>query len=153
MILKIGNRKSNHYSRVYAGRNSLKFKYEMKGKFLRKYHSLLIENNLEELENKLSKRFLYNFGKILPLQYSYLDWLIVKLRPIKKQLLYSSSLQTHYLGLMDFTLEINRNSWIAKVWIAEELFYYNHAFLFPYLVQGKPTKHEFEILFKIIHQH
>ena len=241
LILKIGNRKSNHYSRIYEGRNYLKFEYEIKGQFLRKYHSLLIENNLEEFENKLSKRFLYNFGKLLPLQYSYLDWLVVKLRPIKKQLFHSSSLQTHYLQVMDFTSETNRksfftflqflryaqdldyetgflgstpyrrlifpvqdflkykkesnnyyqlkklieffdqlqsnsfikffsdtqyrslvtipevqleksrrNSWIAKVWIAEELFYYKHPFFFPDLLQRKPTKHEFEVLFKII---
>ena len=74
---------------------------------------MLIENNLEEFENKLSKRFLYNFGKLLPLQYSYLDWLVVKLRPIKKQLFHSSSLQTHYLQVMDFTSETNRKSFFT----------------------------------------
>lgn len=202
---------------------------------------MLIENNLEEFENKLSKRFLYTFGKVLPLQYFYLDWLVGKLRPIKNQVLHSSSLQTHYLQVMDFTSETNwksfftflqflryaqdldyeigflgstsyrqlrfavqdflkykkesnnyyqlkklieffdqlqsnsfikffrdtqylsllvisevqldksrRNSWIGKVWIAEELFYYNHPFLFPDLLKRKPTKDEFEVLFKII---
>jgi len=35
-------------------------------------------------------------------------------------------------------------------WIAEELFYYKHPFIFPDLLQRKPTKHEFEVLFKII---
>lgn len=35
LILKIGNRKSNHYSRIYEGRNYLKFEYEIKGQFLR----------------------------------------------------------------------------------------------------------------------
>ena len=85
----------------------------MKGKFLQEYHLLLIENNLEEFENKLSKRFLYNFGKLLPLQYSYLDWLVVKLRPIKKQLFHSSSLQTHYLQVMNFTSETNRKSFFT----------------------------------------
>ena len=38
-----------------------------------------------------------------------------------------------------------RNSWIA-----EELIYYKHPFLFPDLLQRKPTKHKFEVLFKII---
>jgi len=42
LILKIGNRKSNHYSRIYQTKNALRFEYEMKGKFLRYYHSLLV---------------------------------------------------------------------------------------------------------------
>ena len=43
-----------------------------------------------------------------------------------------------------------QNSWIAKVWIAEELFYYAHPFLFPNLLKRKLTKHEFEVQFKVI---
>lgn len=76
-ILKIRNRKSNHYFRIYQGDNFLRFEYEMKGRFLRDYHLLLISNNLEEFETKLSKIFLTNFGKILPLHFSYLNWLVI----------------------------------------------------------------------------
>lgn len=87
--LKIGNRKSNHYSQIYKIKQGVKFEYEMKGRFLRKYHSSLVSNNLEEFENELSKRFVENFGKNkkLPLHYYYLDWLVIKLRPIRKQLI------------------------------------------------------------------
>nr|WPV72505.1 hypothetical protein orf212 [Navicula sp.]WPV72567.1 hypothetical protein orf212 [Navicula sp.]WPV72662.1 hypothetical protein orf212 [Navicula sp.]WPV72725.1 hypothetical protein orf212 [Navicula sp.] len=53
-ILKIGNRKSNHYFRIYETKNSLKFEHEMKGKVLQNYHLLLVENRLEEFEQKLS---------------------------------------------------------------------------------------------------
>lgn len=42
LLLKIGNRKSNHYSRIYQGKNSLRFEYEMKGRFIQKYHLLLV---------------------------------------------------------------------------------------------------------------
>ena len=42
------------------------------------------------------------------------------------------------------------NSWIAKVWIAEELFYYTHPFCLPNLFNKKLTKHEFEVQFKVI---
>ena len=69
-ILKIGNRRSNNYFRIYQGKNSLKFEHEMKGKFLQKYHSLLVENRLEEFEQKLSSHFLISFGKLLPLKFS-----------------------------------------------------------------------------------
>jgi hypothetical protein len=34
LILRIGNRRSNHYSRIYQTKKSLKFEYEMKGKAL-----------------------------------------------------------------------------------------------------------------------
>ena len=47
-IFKIGNRKSNHYFRIYETKNSLKFEYEMKGKVLQQYHLLLVENRIEE---------------------------------------------------------------------------------------------------------
>ena len=62
-ILKIGNRKSNHYFRIYETKNSLKFEHEMKGKVLQQYHLLLVENRLEEFEQKLSSQFLIFFGK------------------------------------------------------------------------------------------
>jgi hypothetical protein len=56
----------------------------MKGKFLQEYHLLLVGNRLEEFEQKLSSHFLLSFGKLLPLKDSYLDWLVIKLRPIQK---------------------------------------------------------------------
>lgn len=34
LILKIGTRRSNNYSRIYQGKNFLKFEHEMKGKFI-----------------------------------------------------------------------------------------------------------------------
>ena len=43
-----------------------------------------------------------------------------------------------------------QNAWIAKVWIAEELFCYTHSFLFPDLLGKKLTKHEFEVQFQVI---
>jgi len=69
----------------------------MKGKFLKKYHFLLISNCLEEFEQKLSLYFLVYFGKLLPLNFSYLDWLVIKLRPIRKQIIPRGGLNSHYL--------------------------------------------------------
>jgi hypothetical protein len=43
-----------------------------------------------------------------------------------------------------------QNSWIIKVWIAEELFYYAHPFLLPSFFKSKITKDEFEVQFKVI---
>jgi hypothetical protein len=97
LILKIGSRRSNNYSRIYETKNSLKFEHEMKGNFIEKYHFLLVLNNLEEFEQKLSSHFLVYFGKLLPLNFSYLDWLVLKLRPIRKQQISPSGLKLDYL--------------------------------------------------------
>jgi len=51
----------------------------MKGQLLRKYHNLLISNCLEEWENLMCEGFFRHFGKILPLEESFTDWLVVKL--------------------------------------------------------------------------
>nr|YP_010472413.1 hypothetical protein N4L43_pgp096 [Pleurosigma intermedium]UVG42024.1 hypothetical protein [Pleurosigma intermedium] len=69
----------------------------MKGKFLKNYHTLLLQNNFEELEHKLSLHFLTYFGKLLPLEYSYLDWLVIKLRPIRKQKTIPYGLNSDYI--------------------------------------------------------
>jgi len=58
---------------------------------------LLVSNRLEEFENELSKQFLHNFAKTLPLHFSYLDWLVLKLRPIRKQPSLTSGLNSDYI--------------------------------------------------------
>ena len=50
-ILKIGTRRSNNYSRIYEGKNFLKFEHEMKGKFIKTYHTLLIQKYKIILKN------------------------------------------------------------------------------------------------------
>ena len=97
LILKIGTRRSNNYSRIYQGKNFLKFEHEMKGKFIKTYHTLLIQNHFEEFEHKLSIHFLTYFGKVLPFQYSYTDWLVIKLRPLRKQTFSLTGLKIDYL--------------------------------------------------------
>nr|WPV76514.1 hypothetical protein [Naviculales sp.] len=64
---------------------------------IQNYHLLLVSNYLEEFERKLSSHFLLYFGKTLPLSYSYLDWLVVKLRPIRKQPILPSGLNSDYI--------------------------------------------------------
>lgn len=43
-----------------------------------------------------------------------------------------------------------QNTLMAEVWIAEELFYYAHPFLFPDFIRQKVTKHQFEVQFYVI---
>ena len=246
-ILTIGNRASNLFYRLYDGKNFLKFEHEMKGKFLQDYHLLLVENRFEEFEQQLTSHFLSYSAKKLPLHYSYLDWLVIQIRPIRKlrkQPITESAIHSHYLDpnsfhaftdrkhffsllqflmyaqnldftadslgttsyrqvvfrlqdffqyqnptlkstnyyqfkkIRDFFIQLQtnsliqsftdseyrslvtipevqlqkskQNSWIAKVWIAEELFYYTHPFLLPTFFKTKTTKDQFEVQFKVI---
>lgn len=96
-ILTIGNRRSNKYHRIYETKNSIKFETEMKGNWIQNHHELLISNQLDQLEEKLSSEFLVSFGKLLPLNSSYLDWLVRRLRPIRKQPTLSLDLNSDYV--------------------------------------------------------
>lgn len=112
LILKIGNRKSNNYSHIYQKKKSLKFEYEMKGRSLEKSYNLLVLNNFEEMELNLTKRFLSYFGKLLPLQNSYIDWLVFKLRTIRKQNNFQLGLNFDYIR---FEIEINPKNLIQFI--------------------------------------
>lgn len=112
-ILKIGNQRSNLSYRIYLEKSWLKFKHEMKGKFLQKYHSLLVENQFSELENQLSNHFFQSFAKQLPLHSSYLDWLVIQVRSlafqqVSKNYLMKNTFQSFsdrkdFLGLLQFS--------------------------------------------------
>lgn len=69
----------------------------MKGRSLEKSYNLLVLNNFEEMELNLTKRFLSYFGKLLPLQNSYLDWLVIQIRPIRKQNNFQLALNSDYI--------------------------------------------------------
>lgn len=97
LILRIGNRRSNHYSRIYQTKKGLKFEYEMKGKALQPYHILLVESRLEEFEQKFSFQFTFYFGRLIPLQSCYLDWLTIQLRPFRKQPVFQDGLNSDYI--------------------------------------------------------
>lgn len=77
----------------------------MKGKFIKTYHILLIQNHFEEFEPKLSIHFLTYFGKVLPLQYFYTDWFVIQLQPLRKQTFSLTGLKVDYLiGLPHFRI-------------------------------------------------
>jgi hypothetical protein len=96
-ILKIGNRSSNNYFRIYETKNSLKFEHEMKGKFLQSYHSLLVSNNLKNFEQRLTKHYFHYLGRTLPLRYLYLDWLAIRLRLMRKKITPHFFLNSDYI--------------------------------------------------------
>lgn len=93
-ILKIGNRKSEKYLRVYQKGQGLEFELELKTKY---FQHLLFENNLNELEDKLSKDYYYFLFRSLTLNTCYTDWLTDRLRKIIKPEFMNISMTTDYL--------------------------------------------------------
>ena len=85
----------------------------MRGKFIRNYQRLLVSNCLEEFESSLSYSFLSKFGKLLPLSHSQLDWLVLKLRPFRKQKFSSTALKSHYIRKIDYQTSLDRKNFFT----------------------------------------
>ena len=80
-ILKIVDSKSSRYARIYTTETSLKFEIELRNNLIKDCNYLLVAGSFKELESKLVEEYISYFGKLLPFQYSYTDWLAEKLRP------------------------------------------------------------------------
>lgn len=85
-ILKIASRRSSRCARIYTTDNSLKFEIELRNNLIKDCNYLLVQDSFEELESKLVEEYISYFGKLLPFQYSYTDWLAEKLRPYRVNL-------------------------------------------------------------------
>ena len=51
----------------------------------------MVEGCFQELESKLVQEYISYFGKLLPFQYLYTDWLAEKLRPLQSDQLHSAT--------------------------------------------------------------
>lgn len=239
-ILKIGNRRSDRFSRIYTKKDQLRFEHEMKGRFIDNYSTIFFDQSWEDFEDRISHQFLQYFGKHLPLESAYLDWLVVKLRSIKprpvsnlifkmdyihsitkienqkkvvqflKFLIYARDLNytfdylgstayrcvsfrlQDYLKFQESTSELisfyklqqskqffedlqtdfllsmfqdkkfqtlisipkvefwKERHWMVKVWIVDDLFYYNYPFAFPSLFAPNTSKTKFAVQFEIL---
>jgi hypothetical protein len=81
LIQRIGHRKNNRCYRIYEdteNKNFLKFEYELKSRALVQSQNLIFLDKLQDFEHQLSFEFINQFSKLLPLQYSYMDWLVYK---------------------------------------------------------------------------
>ena len=85
-ILKIASRRSSRCARIYTTDNSLKFEIELRNNLIKDCNYLLVAGCFEELESKLVEEYISYFGKLLPFQYLYTDWLAEKLRPSRVNL-------------------------------------------------------------------
>ena len=76
LILRIGNRSSSNYYRVYQKQNGLQFELELKNQLVKSFQKLLTDNSIQEFEHNLSKHFYRQSFQSLNLNSYYMDWLL-----------------------------------------------------------------------------
>jgi hypothetical protein len=82
--LKIGSRRSNRCARIYVTKDNkiLKFEMEIRRITIAPYKGFLVNGDFENFENQLTKIYLLYFSNMLSLNYSYMTWLAIKVRPM-----------------------------------------------------------------------
>ena len=76
LVLRIGNRSSSNYYRVYQKHNGLQFELELKNQLVKSFQKLLFDNSIQKFEDKLSKHFYWQSFESLNLNSCYMDWLL-----------------------------------------------------------------------------
>jgi hypothetical protein len=97
LVLRIGNRSSSNYYRVYQKQNGLQFELELKNQLVKSFQEFLFVNQIEEFEDRLSQHFLKQSVKYLVLNFCYTDWLAKLLRKIVQRPKFNPGLVTDYL--------------------------------------------------------
>ena len=104
-ILRIGNRKSSNFYRIYQTKNGLRFELEIKKTSIKKVSNLLFCYDIQRFEEILTKHFYTWSRKVLTLNDYYTDWLIKYFRKSYKP---RGSLVTSYLKKKD-TNQLSEN--------------------------------------------
>ena len=84
-ILRIGNRKSSNFYRIYQKKKGLRFELEIKKNKIKQFSSLLFCYEIEKFEKILTRHFYTYSKKVLGLN-DYTDWLSKYLRKNHKPL-------------------------------------------------------------------
>jgi hypothetical protein len=82
LILRIGNRSSPNFYRVYEKKEGLEFEMELKKGNVVGFQEFLFSNQLEKFEGRLAEHFYNQSRKSLVLDSCYTDWRLIGLRKI-----------------------------------------------------------------------
>ena len=85
LVLRIGNRSSSNYYRVYQKSNGLQFELELKNQLVKSFQKLLFDNSIQKFEDKLSKHFYWQSFESLNLNSCYMDWLLYWYRKLSQK--------------------------------------------------------------------
>lgn len=97
-ILRINDRKSSNYYRIYSKNNFLEFELEMKKDGLKSIQSIFFSNSLIEFEDRVTRQFYRRYKNSLVLDSCYTHWLLDKLRKLHKRQNGENYLLTGYLS-------------------------------------------------------
>jgi len=97
-ILRINDRKSSNYYRVYSKNNFLEFELEMKKYALKSIQSIFFSNSFLEFEDKVTRHFYQRYKNSVVLDNYCTDWLLDKLRKLQKRQNGDNYLLTGYLS-------------------------------------------------------
>ena len=97
-ILRINDRKSSNYYRVYSKNTFLEFELEMKNDALKSIQSIFFSNSLIEFEEKITRNFYRRYKNSVVLHNDCTDWLLDKLRKLQKRQNVDNYLLTSYLS-------------------------------------------------------
>lgn len=103
LILRIGDRKSPNFFRIYQQKNGIRFELEMKNQTVKSVQDSLFMNHIKYFEDKLTRHFYQHSKKVLVLDDLYTDWLIDYSRETNKPIdsLVTSYLETSNFGTLD----------------------------------------------------
>lgn len=76
LVLRIGNRSSFNYYRVYQKQNGLQFELEIKKQLVKPFQKFLMDDSSQQFEHNLSKHFYRQSFESLNLNSYYMDWLL-----------------------------------------------------------------------------
>lgn len=96
-ILRINDRKSSNYYRVYQKYDGLEFELEMKKDAIQSLQNLFFSTQLKEFEEKITKHFYRRYQNSVTLHTPWTDWLLDRLRRIQTQENKKPFLLTGYL--------------------------------------------------------
>ena len=127
LILRIGNRSSSNYYRVYQktkGINydaysemnyGLKFELELKNQLVKSFQKFLFNNHIEEFEGRLVEHFYKQSKKSFVLDSCYTDWLRIGLRKIVSTQKGLNSLISSYLSKNNFDSFVQKEQFFKLI--------------------------------------
>ena len=106
-ILRIGNRKSSNFYRIYQTKNGLRFELEIKKNQIKQVTNLLFCYDIQQFEETLTKHFYTHSKKVLTFDDCYTDWLIKYFRKNSKPVGYLEQIDTNNFVRVFSLLHLN----------------------------------------------
>lgn len=130
-ILRIGNRKSSNFYRIYQTKKGLRFELEIKKNRVKQVTNLLFCYDIKQFEETLTKHFYTHSKKVLMFDNCYTDWLIKYFRKGNKPVGFLVTSYLEEINTNDFVtvfsllqfLTFSRNQNYSQVQMYDQIYY------------------------------